>query len=302
MKIKINFRVSVVVVLALCLLATSCAINTAMVPSQAKKKMFINFNNYSPGWYTPEKMEKDWNPLRLKNGDEIIDFKGVINNRVLVAENKVFSGNVLRVFLPKDKFSPEETGMQIYSDIGGYEEVYFGTSVYLPADFECGREIKIPPGIYSGKTFASGGRLVDGIDIGSSVRAVLQNCQAKSYIYHLNQNGDNDDGGRYRNQKYGDKFSWKLKNDQSVIVSKGVKHEIMFYVKMNTPGEKNGIHKVWYDGRLVLSLSNLEFRKVSTLQFDTVGVEIFRGGNNQSYSTSSDNTIDFSDFMVYVVQ
>jgi len=303
MKVK-NFKMLVVVVmvLALSLLTTSCGIKTVVVPPQAKQIMSINFNNHIPGvWYTLDKMKEDWNP-RLKNGGELIDFKGVIHNRVVVAENKFFDGKVLRVFLPKDKFSPIETGIQIYGDIGSHEEVYFGVSIYLPPDFECGKEIKIPPGILSGWKFASGGVNLDGVKIGPTVRAILQNCQAKSYVYHLDQNGDNDDGGHYRNSAYGDKFSWKLPGSKPVVVTKGVKHEIMFYVKMNTSGQKNGIHKVWYDGQLVLHLNNLEFRKVSTLQFDTIGVEIFRGGNDQSYSTSNDNTIDFSDFVVYVVQ
>ena len=85
-----------------------------------------------------------------------------------------------------------------------------------------------------------------------------------------------------------------------MVVSENVKHEIVFYAAMNTPGKKNGVHKVWYDGVLVLSLSNLEFRKAAPLQFDTVGVEIFRGGNDQTYATPNDNTLDTSDFGVYV--
>ena len=295
-----NFFGVAMAVLSLSLLVISCATTAVIIPPEAKQIKAMNFNNHRVGdWYTLEKMAEDWNP-RLKNGDEAIDFKGIIHNRAIVAENKQFDGNVLKVFLPKGKFSPTETGAQIYSDIGGHEEIYFGVSIYLPLEFECGKEIKIPPGIYSGWKFSSGAVIPDGVKIGPTVRAVLQNCQAKSYIYHLNQKGNNDDGSSYGgNPVYGDKFSWKH-DGKSVILTKGVKHEIVFYVRMNTPGKKDGRHKVWYDGELVLSLDKLEFRKVPELKFDTVGVEIFRGGNDQSYITPHDNTLDVSDFGVYV--
>jgi len=301
MKTRVKFQM-LATFLVLPFLVAACATTTTpiTIPVQTKQIGLINFNNHQAGsWYTLDMIKEDWNP-RLKNGDEVIDFKGIIHHRAIVVENQAFSGNALRVFLPKGKFSPAETGAQIFGDIGGKEEVYFGVGIYWPLDFECGREIKIPPGIYGGWKFTTGGGKPDGIKSGPSIRAVLQNCQAKSYIYHLNQEGNNDDGGKYRNPTYGDKFAWKFSDGRPVIIAKGVKHEIMFYVAMNTPGKKDGVHKVWYDGVLVLSLENFEFRKVKTLKFDTVGVEIFRGGNNQSYATAKDNILDVSDFKVLI--
>ncbi|MFH1583157.1 MAG: polysaccharide lyase [Candidatus Falkowbacteria bacterium] len=299
---KIEFKLQVLLVAWFLLFFAACATTTISVPAQHQTRQigFINFSNWPSGdWYTLDKMKYDWNP-RLKNGDEAIDFKGIYQHRAIVVENQAFGGHALRVFLPKGKFSPLETGAQIFGDIGGKEEVYFGVSIYLPPDFECGKEIKIPPGIYGGWKFATGGIKPDGIKVGPSIRTVLQNCAAKSYVYHLNQKGNNGDGGKYRNPVNGDKFSWIFPDDRPVVITRGVKHEIMFYARMNTPGEKDGIHKVWYDGVPVLSLDNLEFRKVPTLKFDTVGAEIFRGGNDQSYATPSDNTLDVSDFRVLV--
>ena len=255
----------------------------SIIPSSGFKQIgLINFNNWPVGsWYTLEMMGRDWNP-RLRNGEEDIIFMGIIHNRAAVAENKAFnSGKALKVFLPKWKFSPAETGAQIFGYIGGQEAVYFRTSIYLPPSFECGREIKIPPGIYGGWKFGTGGVTPDGVKIGPSIRADLQKCQAKSYIYHLNQSGDNGDGTSSHNPLYGDKFAWKHHDGKPVVMTKGVRHDIMFFAAMNTPGKKDGIHQVWYDGELVLSLNNLEFRKDISLKFDTVGMEIFRGGNDQ---------------------
>ncbi len=274
---------------------------SSIVPVGFKQIGLIDFSNWQSGsWYTYEMMSKEWNP-RLMNGDEPITFMGIIHNRAIVAENKVFSaGKALRVFLPKDRFSPLETGAQIFGYIGGQEAVYFRTSIYLPPNFECGREIKIPPGIYGGWKLGTGGMTPDGIKIGPSVRADLQKCQLKSYVYHLNQSGDNGDGTSSHNPLYGDKFSWKFPDGKPVVMTKGVRHDIMFFAGMNTPGKKDGVHQVWYDGKLVLSIQNLEFRKSLSLQFDTIGSEIFRGGNDQSFAAATDNTMEVGDFMVYV--
>jgi len=289
----------VILVFLICGAAIGTLNAQSIIPPGFKQIGLINFNNWAAGnWYTLDMMTNDWNP-RLKNGDETIDFKGIIHNRAFVVKHEVFKGNARRVFLPRGKFSPAQTGAQIFGYIGGREEVYFGVSVYLPPSFECGREIKLPPGIYGGWKFATGGVRPDGEKIGPSIRAVLHQCQAKSYVYHLNQSGDNGDGGGYRNPKYGDKFAWKYPNGLPVVMAKGVKHDILFYVAMNMPGKRDGVHKVWYDGVLVLSLDDLEFRLDSSLKFDTVGSEVFLGGNNQSYAVTSDNTLDLSDFKVY---
>lgn len=301
MKIKAKFKILAAALILLSAVSCATTANLSMIPKEAKQAGLINFNNRQAGnWYTLDMMKADWN-ARPKNGDGEIDFKGIIHNRALVVNNPAFDGKALRVLLPKNKILPSETGAQIFGLIPESDEVFSGVSIYLPPNFECGREIKIPPGIYGGWKFATGGGGPDGVKIGPSIRAVLQNCQAKSYIYHLNQKGDNDDGSSYGgNPIYGDKFSWKQADGKPVVVTKGAKHEIMFYARMNTPGKKNGIHKVWYDGVLVLSLNNLEFRKALTLGFDTVGVEIFRGGNDQSYATPHDNTLDVSDFKVWI--
>lgn len=288
-------------VIAIAIAMVPGALNAqSIIPPGFKQVGLINFSNWSAGnWYTLDMMANDWNP-RLRNGDGVIDFKGVIHNRAVVVENPSLGGNTLRVFLPKGKILPLETGAQIFGYVGGQEELFFGVSLYLPPDFEFGKETKIPPGIYGGWAWASGGKISDGVSIGPSIRAVLQYGQAKSYIYHLNQNGNNDDGGYYRNPVYGDKFAWKHIDGKPVIFTKGAKHDIVFYARMNTPGKKDGMHQVWYNGELVLSLNDLEFRKVPTLQFDTVGVEIFHGGNNQTYATKKDNTMDIGNCEVWV--
>ncbi|MDP2708739.1 MAG: hypothetical protein Q8O93_01640 [bacterium] len=253
----------------------------------------IDFSNWpAQNWYTREKAAADWNP-RLYNGEERINFNGIVHYRAMVVDNSPLGKHALRVLLPRDKISPAHTGIQIFADIGGYEEVYFGYSLYLPPDFSCGREVKLPPGIYGGWKFATGGVRPNGVSIGPSIRMVIQECYASSYVYHLGLAGGAGDS-------YGEKFAWMNRQGRQEKIGKGVKHDIMFNAAMNVPGKKNGSHKVWLDGAPVLSLNALELRRSEELKFDTVGVEIFRGGGNMSYAAGRDSTLDVTEFKVWV--
>lgn len=298
---RIKLRKAIVAIVILMTAMAPGSLNAqSVIPAGFKQIGLINFSNWPAGnWYTLDMMNHDWNP-RLMNGDDAITFMGIIHNRAIIVENKAFGNNALRVFLPKGKFSPSETGAQIFGYVGGQEEIYFGVAIYLPPDFECGREIKIPPGIYGGWQLGTGGAKPNGAKIGPSIRADIQQCRLNSYVYHMNQSGDNGDGGNYHNSLYGDKFRWKHPDGQPVVMTKGVRHDIMFYAAMNLPGKRDGRHQVWYDGVLVLDLANLEFRKDQALKFDTIGSEIFRGGNDPTFSANTDNTLDIGDFRVYV--
>jgi hypothetical protein len=270
------------------------------IPPEYKLLGSIDFGKYQPqSWYTLDQMSADWSPRKF-NGDDPIDFKGIGQGRAMIVKADAFGGNALRVLLPKGKILPADTGIQIFGFLLGQETIYFSASIYLPPDFECGKEIKIPPGIYGGWKFASGGIRPDGDIIGPSVRAVLQDCRAKSYVYHLNQVGNNDDGSDFRTRFNGDKFSWMFPDGKPVVMTKGVVHNITFYVAMNTVGKPDGVHRVFYDGVQVLALENLQFRRVDSLKFDTIGVEIFRGGSDESYAAATDNALDVGKFRVYV--
>lgn len=259
---------------------------------------FIDFSHWDPGPYGLPRMFADFNP-RLKNNGYDIDFFGIMDGRVKVVKDE--SGSALEVFLPAGQYGPGDTGMQIFSDISfaWLEAVYVGVSLVLPVDYEFSRETKIAPGIYAGEAFGTGGNIPDGRYYGSSVRADMKSGRLLSYIYHMNQSGREEDG-RQGSPKYGDKFPWRDKNGGPVMLpADGEMHDIMFFLKMNDPGEKNGIHRVWFDGHLVLELTDLELRATKDMAIDTFGLEFFNGGNDPSYSTRNDNFINLTNVIVY---
>lgn len=51
------------------------------------------------------------------------------------------------------------------------------------------------------------------------------------------------------------------------------------YVKLNTPGERNGILRAWVDGRRVLERSDVRFRHVAALKIERVWLNVYHGGS-----------------------
>jgi len=90
-----------------------------------------------------------------------------------------------------------------------------------------------------------------------------------SYVYHLDQNG-----------AFGSHWTWNksrgalLKNNQWYCIEQ--------YVKLNTPGESDGILKVWLDGHEVFEKTEMQFRTSSTLKIEEVWMNIYHGGMDRA--------------------
>ncbi|MBS0346298.1 MAG: hypothetical protein JSR69_07525 [Proteobacteria bacterium] len=50
------------------------------------------------------------------------------------------------------------------------------------------------------------------------------------------------------------------------------------YVKLNTPGQKDGVMRAWIDGRLAFEKKDLRLRNVPELKIETVWFDIYHGG------------------------
>jgi Polysaccharide lyase 14/Disaggregatase related repeat len=90
-----------------------------------------------------------------------------------------------------------------------------------------------------------------------------------SYVYHLDQHGS-----------YGSAWTWNksggalLKNNQWYCIEQ--------YVKLNTPGESDGVLRVWLDGHEVFEKMNLQFRTSRILKIEEVWMNIYHGGMARS--------------------
>ena len=78
-------------------------------------------------------------------------------------------------------------------------------------------------------------------------------------------------------------------------------HTLGYELVMNTPGEQDGIVRVWLDGVLVVEETNLRFRTVPDVQIEGLKFDTFYGGSTDDWAPPNDETIEFGDFKVYSV-
>ncbi len=58
----------------------------------------------------------------------------------------------------------------------------------------------------------------------------------------------------------------------------GTGHCVEHYVKLNTPGLRNGIYRGWVDGELVFEKTDFVFRKVAALAVESIWMNVYHGG------------------------
>ncbi|MBW4469876.1 MAG: polysaccharide lyase [Stenomitos rutilans HA7619-LM2] len=136
------------------------------------------------------------------------------------------------------------------------------------------------PGFFGG-TETSGGRTPDGTN-GFSTRFMWRKKgQGEVYAYLPTSS------------KYGTSIgrgNW--------IFTPGTWHHLEQQVDLNQPEQSNGRVQVWLDGQKVLDQNKLQFRTTETLKIEGVFFSTFFGGNDRSWATPKDVTVDFANFSV----
>lgn len=136
------------------------------------------------------------------------------------------------------------------------------------------------PGFFGG-TETSGGKKPDGTD-GFSTRFMWRKGgQGEVYAYLPTS------------AKYGNSIgrgNWTF--------TPGTWHRLEQQVDLNDPQKNNGRVQVWLDGKKVLDQSDLQFRTTKTLKIEGIFFSTFFGGNDPSWATPKEVTIDFANFSV----
>lgn len=73
------------------------------------------------------------------------------------------------------------------------------------------------------------------------------------------------------------------------------------YIKVNSPGSRNGILKMWLNGKVVVNRTDIRFRgnvSNNVARVDRVINGMFRGGSTIDWSVARDTILRFSDFQV----
>jgi hypothetical protein len=190
-------------------------------------------------------------------------------------------GRALRVKIAQGSTGALNTLYKFQKQIGQEpEEIYFRYYLRLADDWNQTLQGGKMPG-FSGTYGVAGwgGRKSDGTD-GWSARGAFHLTIPKdnplggltpigTYCYHADMLGT-----------YGDIWIWQkgyrgyLQNNRWYAVEQ--------HLKLNRPGETDGVLRAWVDGRLALDKSDIRFRHSDRLKIEQVWMNVYHGGTKPS--------------------
>lgn len=192
----------------------------------------------------------------------------------------------MRVAYPAGTSSPgdqAEGGAGFYATIPGLhgaERACLSYRVRFPEGFDFVKGGKLP-GLYGGNA-PSGGDAVTGD--GYSMRFMWRrDGKGELYEYVVN-----------KKKHYGKSVGrglWHFPTGEWVTIEQ----EIV----LNDPQRRNGIARVWIDGRPILEQRGIVYRKLPTVYADGLMFSTFFGGHGKSWRTPRDQHVDFADFRFY---
>lgn len=190
-------------------------------------------------------------------------------------------GKALRVKIAEGSTGALNTLYKFKKEVGEEpEEIFFRYYLRLADDWNQTLQGGKMPGISGTYGVAGwGGRKVDGTD-GWSARGSFSLTIPEgnplagltpigSYCYHADMTG-----------YYGNVWIWQegyrgfLENNRWYCVEQ--------YLKMNAPGEKDGIIRAWIDGRPAFEKTDIRFRLVDKLKIEQIWMNVYHGGKKPS--------------------
>lgn len=243
-------------------------------PLTSGKPLYITFDQNTLGHYTEKDYFRDWNCPGWSMG---------LNNVSIVGgkEARNAHGQALRLKLPKGASGcvSEKDCANWKPHIGAQpDSLYYSYWVKFPENFDFVRGGKLP-GIGSVAPRV-GGVKPNGND-GWSVRVMWEkDGKPGQYVYHPDQP-----------KNFGDFFPW-----DTPPLEKGKWHQIKTFVRLNTPGKRNGVITTWLNGKQVLDKRDLRFRNSNNLQIERFLFAVFFGGTGAEWAPKRDMVLYLDDF------
>jgi len=194
---------------------------------------------------------------------------------------EAFSGKALRVKIREGANSALNTLFKFKRETGKEpEESYFRYYLRLGDDWNQTIEGGKMPGISGTYGVAGwGGRKVDGSNgwsaRGSFGRSIPEGNPLAglhpigTYCYHADMKG-----------QYGSSWGWH--EGYRGFLEKNRWYSIEQYLKLNTPGKRNGTLRAWVDGRLAFEKTDIRFRDVDRLKIEQIWMNVYHGGKRPS--------------------
>lgn len=108
---------------------------------------------------------------------------------------------------------------------------------------------------------------------------------AVQYMYHPDQPN-----------AAGQDFPWDLNGQR--YFTKGQWHKVETRIKMNSPGQRNGIVQSWFDGKLALNRQNVRFRNTNDFAINWFLFSTFFGGSDQTWAAAKQEYAYFDNIII----
>lgn len=258
--------------------AVIIALLPVAVRAQSTTLFQANFDADSNGPYTTAELNADFHNPPWADG---VNFLSIV-------DTPLGSGHSLQMRYPAGQVSSAGAAI-IPVPLGAtYNDVYVSFSVMFAQGFDFVREGKLS-GLCGG-TCNSGGSKPNGTD-GWSSRVLWRLLPASGnrpdaaaqYIYNPDQTSSN-----------GDMLAWN-----NAIFTTGVWYQVVTRVKMNTPGQHNGVIQSWFDGALAFEIDTERLTDIASLGVDQFRFETFFGGGSSIFAPPKDEYAYFDNISVY---
>lgn len=243
--------------------------------STGTELVHADFEVTAPGEYTESMVAADF-------GGEPPWNNGLDEGRASVVEE---GGNrFLRVTFTGNEFGPANGGVQFKVPLGdSHDELYLYYRVRFAPGFQWVKGGKLP-GLVGGT--APTGCVDD--TAGFSARMMWQTAGGIiQYMYFPE-----------KTQACGDAFGY-MSGGAPAHFEPGTWHTVEHRLVMNTPGAHDGVLQAWFDGEPALDEQAFLYRlDGATFGIDALYFSTFFGGGDQSYAPTSDQVLDFDDFII----
>lgn len=242
-----------------------------------------------------------------------VDVKFLNGNQEIV---NFGSGRALQLKVPANTYGFTKGSRWLYrfSQATGnvYDELYFRYKLRIQAPFDPVLGGKLPIACWGSKI--------------PDAKTTPKDGDGWSDILMWKQGGVNKGSGNQNNSPAQEKFELKhftyaISNAESPYVTNGyadsrffldeatqdryeydsaTTYDIVRRIKMNTPGQANGIMETWVDGLKVHSFSGYEFRGVNSPNegIHGFGFTLFRGGNTSDFQDDADMLVIVDDLSI----
>ncbi|UXX79901.1 hypothetical protein N7E81_02120 [Reichenbachiella carrageenanivorans] len=216
---------------------------------------------------------------QIKNDFDTVSWAMTQNRGLILKDGK--KGNVLQVIYPEGAVGPEQGGIQFVRPIPPATDYYLSYDVYFQDGFDFTKGGKLP-GLTSGGANYTGGKHPENGEGWSARYMWTGQQQPIVYLYYIDMK-----------EKYGEGVFL------NATFKTGQWHTITQHIRLNTPGNKDALIEVWFDGNKVGWKKKFRLRKDDLGMIDTFYFSTFHGGATPDWAPKNNSFVKFDNIRVY---